>query len=465
MYFDGSFKKLIKKQGETFDELKELLDQYSDFPAIKELTSDIDLSQALDNYLLEMLIELSRVSSGVDLREIEFVSILLDKNLTKEAMEYQRGDKIKMDLHDPNPFVLLYQVDKSITVALINAIEAIGLTFIAVDGKADIPEIKALTAIIFEIRYAIRSLDSNSSMSIPSSTKPIESTKVATKDTNSDPKEDLESILSKLNELIGLEKIKEEISALINLIKVRKLREEHKLPMKPMSFHLVFSGNPGTGKTTVARILAKIYKNLGVLSKGDLVEVDRSGLVAGFVGQTAIKTKEVIDSAKGGLLFIDEAYSLTPGGSHTDYGSEAIEVLLKSMEDQRGDLVVIVAGYTDEMEEFLSSNPGLKSRFNKFIHFADYTPQELFDIFLLMSGKQAYILDDDAKDKLKDTISQIYDARTENFANARIIRNMFESTIQNQANRVITIKEPTKEDLQMVSVEDIKLLDAEYINS
>ncbi len=250
---------------------------------------------------------------------------------------------------------------------------------------------------------------------------------------------------------------------MINLIKVRKLREEKGLPMLPMSFHLVFSGNPGTGKTTVARIVSKIYKNLGVISKGNLVEVDRSGLVAGFVGQTAIKTREVIDSAKGGVLFIDEAYSLTPGGSQSDYGSEAIEVLLKAMEDQRGDLVVIVAGYTDEMEDFLNSNPGLKSRFNKFIHFADYTPKELLDIFSLISKKHGYRLTDDAEGELEKLITLIYENRTENFANARITRNMFESVIQHQANRVVKIEDPSKDDLQEITIEDIKMLEIEYI--
>ncbi len=271
----------------------------------------------------------------------------------------------------------------------------------------------------------------------------------------------MEANLDELNELIGLEQIKAEISGLINLIKVRKLREDQDLPVLPMSFHLVFSGNPGTGKTTVARILAKIYKNLGVISKGELVEVDRSGLVAGFVGQTAIKVSKVIESAKGGVLFIDEAYSLTPNGSQSDYGSEAIEVLLKAMEDQRGDLVVIVAGYTNEMDTFLNSNPGLKSRFNKFIHFADYTPEELLDIFLLMSNKNGYKLSDDANSELKKLITVIYDNKTENFANARIIRNMFESVIQIQANRVIEIKSPSKDELQDITVEDINILEKE----
>lgn len=466
MYFDERFKELIKKQGKTFAETQELLDRHNELPAIKKTMNGTPLSEALESYLIELLIYLSRVNGEVDFREIEFVKILLQKNLSKEAIRQSGANAVEIDLHNSDLFALIYQIDRELAEALINTIEAIGLIFIAVDGHSDIPEIKALTNIIFEIRYEIRSLG-NMPNTIPGTKSTIDT--VDTNETNNtndaagEPEQDLESILSELNELIGLESIKEEIAGLINLIKVRKLREEKDLPILPMSFHLVFSGNPGTGKTTVARIVSKIYKNLGVISKGNLVEVDRSGLVAGFVGQTAIKTREVIDSAKGGVLFIDEAYSLTPGSSQSDYGSEAIEVLLKAMEDQRGDLVVIVAGYTNEMEDFLNSNPGLKSRFNKFIHFSDYTPEELLDIFILISKKHGYRLTDDAKEELEKLISHVYDNRTENFANARITRNMFESVIQYQANRVIEIEEPSRDELQEITIEDIKMLENEYI--
>jgi len=463
MYFDETFKEMIKKQGKTFAEVQDLLDQYNEVPAIRKAMDGTMLSEALESYLIQLLIYLSRVNGEVDFREIEFVTILLQKNLSKEAIRQSGSDRATIDLHNPDLFILIHQIDENLAEALVNTIEAIGLIFIAVDGHSDIPEIKALTNIVFEIRYKM-----GSSESISNTVREIKNTidTTNTNDTNSaanEPEQDLESILSELNELIGLKQIKEEIAGLINLIKVRKLREEKALPMLPMSFHLVFSGNPGTGKTTVARIVSKIYKNLGVISKGNLVEVDRSGLVAGFVGQTAIKTREVIDSAKGGVLFIDEAYSLTPGGSQSDYGSEAIEVLLKAMEDQRGDLVVIVAGYTNEMENFLNSNPGLKSRFNKFIHFADYTPKELLDIFVLISKKHGYRLTDDAEGELEKLITLIFENRTENFANARITRNMFESVIQHQANRVVKIKDPSKDHLQEIAMEDIKMLEIEYI--
>ena len=468
MYFDDTFKELIKKQGKTFAEAQNMLDQYNETPVVKKAMDGTTLSQALESYLIQLLIHLSRINGEVDFREIEFVSILLQKNLSKEAIARSGGDTAtaKIDLYSPELFTLIYRIDKGLAEALVNTIEAIGLIFIAVDGHSDIPEIKALTNIIFQIRYEIKSLDKGPGTILETkSTINASDTSDSdnTNDITAEPEQDLESILSELNELIGLKQIKEEIAGLINLIKVRKLREEKGLPILPMSFHLVFSGNPGTGKTTVARIVSKIYKNLGVISKGNLVEVDRSGLVAGFVGQTAIKTREVIDSAKGGVLFIDEAYSLTPGSSQSDYGSEAIEVLLKAMEDQRGDLVVIVAGYTDEMEDFLNSNPGLKSRFNKFIHFADYTPKELLDIFILISKKHGYRLTDDAEGELEKLITLIYENRTENFANARITRNMFESVIQHQANRVVKIEDPSKDDLQEISIEDIKMLEIEYI--
>ena len=452
MYYDDAFKKIIKEKGKTFIEVKDLLDQYNEVPTIKSSMNETTLAQTLESYLIQLFVYLSRLNREVDFREVEFVTMLLQKNLSKEAMEISSSKAGAIDLHDPDLFIMIHMIDKKLAKTVINTIEEIGLLFIAVDGHSDIQEIKALTDIVFEIRHAIRSLDKKSD----TVHEAIDTIKTA-----DESEQDMEANLDELNELIGLEQIKAEISGLINLIKVRKLREDQDLPVLPMSFHLVFSGNPGTGKTTVARILAKIYKNLGVISKGELVEVDRSGLVAGFVGQTAIKVSKVIESAKGGVLFIDEAYSLTPNGSQSDYGSEAIEVLLKAMEDQRGDLVVIVAGYTNEMDTFLNSNPGLKSRFNKFIHFVDYTPEELLDIFLLMSNKNGYKLSDDANSELKKLITVIYDNKTENFANARIIRNMFESVIQIQANRVIEIKSPSKDELQDITVEDINILEKE----
>lgn len=269
--------------------------------------------------------------------------------------------------------------------------------------------------------------------------------------------ETLEELLANLNELIGLDNIKKDINDMVNLIKVRNMRKEKNLPVTDMSFHLVFTGNPGTGKTTIARLISKIYNKLGVVSKGQLVEVDRSGLIAGYVGQTAIKVKEKVDEAMGGVLFIDEAYTLTQNDGENDFAEEAVATLLKYMEDYRNDLVVIVAGYTDLMQEFIASNPGLKSRFNKYLEFKDYTIDELKDIFLLQCKKNEFTLDENLHKNLKQNIQKQIEKHPDTFGNARGVRNYFEKVLVNQANRLTSeatesitvdkLKEITKQDL------------------
>jgi SpoVK/Ycf46/Vps4 family AAA+-type ATPase len=235
------------------------------------------------------------------------------------------------------------------------------------------------------------------------------------------------------------------------------LREENKLPNPPLSLHMVFTGNPGTGKTTVARILSELYCAIGVLSKGQLVEVDRSGLVAGFVGQTAIKTSEVVEKALGGILFIDEAYALAPDlGTGSDFGREAIETLLKLMEDNRDDLIVIVAGYSEPMERFISANPGLESRFNRYFEFEDYDSNQLGEIFTLMCLKSEYVLTDEAKTFADEHFKFIYENRDENFGNARHIRNFFEHIVAQQSDRISSLSEHTREDLVVVKLEDLE---------
>ncbi len=267
---------------------------------------------------------------------------------------------------------------------------------------------------------------------------------------------DLNVLLAELDSLVGLEKIKANVRSLINLVKVRKLREENGLPVPPISLHLVFMGNPGTGKTTVARLIAQLYFAIGVLSKGQLVEVDRSKLVAGYVGQTAIQTSKVIESALGGVLFIDEAYSLTSGENTNDFGHEAIETLLKAMEDHRDDFVVIVAGYEELMENFISSNPGLESRFNRYFLFEDYNGEELYAIFLSMCEKNGYVLQEDADKAAKEHFKYLYDTRDSNFGNARDVRNTFENIISVHSDRVSQIEAPTKDDLMTIIAEDFE---------
>lgn len=265
----------------------------------------------------------------------------------------------------------------------------------------------------------------------------------------------IKEILGELNSLVGLSDVKGEIQSLTNLIKIRKLREKMQMPVMDMSYHMVFTGNPGTGKTTVARIVGRIYKALGILSDGKMVETDRSGLVAGYVGQTAIKVHEIIEQAIGGVLFIDEAYSLVNPDVPNDFGSEAVDALVKLMEDHRDNLVIIVAGYTDEMKTFLKSNTGLISRFNKFINFPDYSRDELIDIMEVMADGAGLKIEEGAKELVMEQLGSMGQEEWEDFGNARGIRNMFEKIVTNQANRLVQIGTPTKEQLMTIVAQDV----------
>lgn len=271
---------------------------------------------------------------------------------------------------------------------------------------------------------------------------------VVTPAIETDPYEELES-------LVGLNDVKEEVRSLANFVKIQKEREAQGLKVPSISYHCVFTGNPGTGKTTIARILARIYKDLGVLKKGHLVETDRSGLIAEYVGQTATKTNAIIDSALNGVLFIDEAYALTTN-SRNDYGSEAIATLVKRMEDDRDSLVVIVAGYKNEMKDFVASNPGLQSRFTRYIEFPDYTPTELTDIFYLRARKYSYELDKEADAFLRKQMTDAVANKTRNFGNARYVRNVFEKAITIQANRLAKTKKPSTDELKTLTVDDLR---------
>ena len=272
---------------------------------------------------------------------------------------------------------------------------------------------------------------------------------------HADDEKTLTELMGELESLVGLERVKSTVNDLIAYQKVQKLREAQGLHSEKNTMHLAFTGNPGTGKTTVARIVGRIYKQIGLLSKGHFTEVSRTDLIAGYQGQTALKVKNVIEQAKGGVLFIDEAYSITENDHADSYGRECLTELTKALEDYRDDLVVIVAGYTEPMKKFFESNPGLKSRFNTFIEFDDYNEEELEDILIMRCMKNCYQFSDSALEKVKDILTQKVAEKDEEFANGRLARNMYDDIVMNHARRVANIPYPSKEQLMLIESEDV----------
>ena len=270
------------------------------------------------------------------------------------------------------------------------------------------------------------------------------------------PARSLEELLAELDELVGLTNVKGEVRRLTSMLHVQQLRAERGLPTIETSKHLVFSGNPGTGKTTVARLLSQIYRAVGVVSHGHLVETDRSKLVAGFVGQTALKTQQTLEAALGGMLLIDEAYALARGGEN-DFGLEAIDTLVKFMEDHRDDLAIVAAGYTDEMTGFIDTNPGLRSRFTRIVNFPDYTTDELVTIFEKLGDRHHYRCSEDALRRVRQLIAD--EPRTRGFGNARFVRNLFETAVSHQAMRLTPLTDPSDEQLTTLTASDIATVD------
>lgn len=265
----------------------------------------------------------------------------------------------------------------------------------------------------------------------------------------------LDELLSMLNSLVGLQNVKKEVENLICYQKVQKMRQKYGLSHSNKTMHMAFMGNPGTGKTTVARIVGRIYKTLGILSQGHFIEASRTDLIAGYQGQTALKVKEVIKRAKGGVLFIDEAYSITENDNSDAYGKECLTELTKALEDYRDDLVVIVAGYTEPMKHFFESNPGLKSRFNTFIEFNDYNLEELKEILISMCKKNDYLIDDIAMNKICDNLSKMISQKNKDFPNGRLMRNIYEKLTINHARRVVEITNPNELTLKKIIVDDV----------
>ena len=276
--------------------------------------------------------------------------------------------------------------------------------------------------------------------------------KKTTEDT--EDKRTLEELLEELNSLVGLDKVKSTVQDLIFFQKVQKMRQEKGLHLAKNTLHLAFTGNPGTGKTTVARIVGRIYKCIGLLSKGHFIEVSRTDLIAGYQGQTALKVKNVIEQAKGGVLFIDEAYSITENDHSDSYGRECLTELTKALEDCREDLVVIVAGYTKPMNKFFESNPGLKSRFNTFIEFDDYNVYELTQILISMCQLNDYILEEEVKRQIELYLEKQLEMEKENFANGRLVRNLYDDLVMQHARRVVTIENPSETELSSIKPED-----------
>ena len=358
------------------------------------------------------------------------------------------------DGHIPEFFYLLSERSRhSIEEYYINAIISVGKYYLVNNNTKRNTDSEKFSLYLSTMKNALvnqKTQTRENETVLNQSEKPVNNE--ATPSENENNEETLEELLAQLDRLIGLDCVKFEIRTLTNILKVNKIRENRGLKVPVISKHLVFLGNPGTGKTTVARLVAKIYKQLGVLEKGQLVEVDRAGLVAGYVGQTALKTQEVIQEAMGGILFIDEAYALAKGDS--DFGQEAIDTLLKAMEDHRNEFVLIVAGYNEPMNHFLVSNPGLKSRFNKSIIFDDYTPEQLFSILVLLCDSNDVKLEEDSMPLMKNYFKKICEEKKENFANGREVRNLFERAFSNQANRIANLDTITDNDLREIKFED-----------
>ncbi len=422
---------------------------------------------------MDYLSYLSASDGTISEYEAQFITEYFEYNISAEELRsyIDRNNTYTIEFEQKEPEILRCLVEwdnekylntgelgLSASEAYISVFECIGKEFLVCDGEADKQEVEDFSTYMRMLKsYKTETAKFPNKVRSSIDVSEVHPGEIIPKfNAKGEKEESLEELLEELNNLIGLQVVKNDVNSLIHLQEIKQLRKARGLKEIPVSNHLVFYGNPGTGKTTVARLLARIYHVMGILSKGQFVEVDRSGLVAGYVGQTALKVQEVVEKSLGGVLFIDEAYSLTYSSSGNDYGQEAVDTLLKAMEDHRDDFIVIVAGYPELMAQFIDSNPGLRSRFNKYINFEDYNVEELGEIFKIMCKNAGYVPTEDVLHYSGMVFEKKYKNRGKNFANAREVRNFFEKAMMNQADRLFGINNPTNEQLCTLELSDVQ---------